>query len=142
MIVKEVQLVAGTALRVGLPQQFTGSVNVVVPDAVHDLIGSEPVDVVVVADGMRPVARRRQLPPVLPGQSPGAEVPDVVVAGGIARAVVGIASREAVPVLRAADGGQQVDPVGVSVLRAALPENRENTTLFLPLFPLFSVASA
>lgn len=89
LVVEEIQLIGNAALGVGLTQKLTGGVDVVVPDAVHDLVGSQTVYVVVIADAVGPVACRCQLPPVLPGHGPGGQVAYIEEAGGVARAVVG-----------------------------------------------------
>ena len=55
LIVEEVQLIGCSVLRIGLPQQLAGGVNVVMPDAVHELPGPQAADVVVIVEGNNPV---------------------------------------------------------------------------------------
>ena len=69
LIVEEVQRVARAVFRIALPQKLTRGVDVIVPHAVHDLVGPQPVYIVIITDCVRPVACRRQLPPILPAQS-------------------------------------------------------------------------
>ena len=115
LVIKKVVNVAVTVQCKALTKKLTGGVNVIMPNAVHDLIGPQTIYIVVIADTVSSVACRCQLPPVPPGHGPGGKVAYIEEAGGVACAVVGIAAREARPVFRAADGGQQIQPIGVPV---------------------------
>ena len=115
LVVEEIQSILRTALCVGFPQQLTGSIGVIVPDAVYDFIGPQAVYVVVVADAVGPVACRCQLPPVPPCHGPGGQVAYVVEAGWIARTVIDVAAGEAGSIFRTADGCQKIPPIGVAI---------------------------
>ena len=52
LVVEEIQSILRTIIRVGLPQQLTGGIGVIVPDTVHDLIGAQAVHVIIISDGI------------------------------------------------------------------------------------------
>ena len=102
-------------LRPFFPQQLAGGVEIIVPDAVHDFIGPQAVHVVVIAERVGAVGRRRQLTAVLPAHGPGAQITGAEIARRVAVGVVGVASAGGDAAAGDAEAGEFILPVGISV---------------------------